>query len=100
MITLSGDIEKNPGPKSSSYDKLYICYWNLNNISAHNFIKMLRAHVSNHNFNILRLSETYLDSSIPSNDNNLTVPGYDLYRPDHPSKVKREGEGRGSLYQL
>ena len=58
-----------------------------------NFIKisLLRTYVSTHNFDILCLSETYLDSSISSNDNNLTIPGYDLYRVDHPSNVKRGG---------
>ena len=63
LITLSGDIEKNPGPKPSSCDKFSICYWNLNSISAHNFIKisLLRGYVSTHNFGILCLSETYLD---------------------------------------
>ena len=38
LITLSGDIEKNPGPMPSSCDKFSICRWNLNSISAHNFI--------------------------------------------------------------
>ena len=100
LITLSGDIEKNPGPKPSSCDKFSVCHWNLNSISAHNFIKisLLRAYVSTHNFDILCLSETYLDSSISSNDNNLTIPGYDLYRADHPSNVKRGGGGGGCIY--
>ena len=78
LITLSGDIEKNPGPKPSSCDTFSICHWNLNSISANNFIKisLLRAYFSAHNFDILYLSDTYLDSSISSNDNNLTIPGY------------------------
>ena len=82
LITLSDDIEKNPGTKPSSYDKFSIFHWNLNSISAHDFIKifLLRAFVSTHNFDILCLLETYLDSSISSNDSNLTIPGYDLYR--------------------
>ena len=69
----------------------FICHWNLNSISSHNFIKisLLRAYVSTHNFNNLCLSDTYLDSSTSSNDNNLTIPGYDLYRADHSSHVKR-----------
>ena len=48
-----------------------------------------------HNFDILCLSETYLDSIITStsNDINLTTPGRDLYRAGHPSNVKRGGEG-------
>ena len=37
------------------------------------------------------MSETYLDSSIPSDDSNLKIPGYDLIRVDHPSNSKRGG---------
>ena len=39
-IKRSGDIEENPGPKPNSCDCLSICHWNLNSISAHNFIKL------------------------------------------------------------
>ena len=83
----------NPGPKPSSCNKFSICHWNLNSISVHNFIKLslLRAHISVHNFDILCLSETYRDSTISSNDSNLIIPGYDLYRADHPSNVKCGG---------
>ena len=61
---MSGDIEMNhPGPKPSSCSKFSICHWNLNSISAHNFIKLfykslLRAYISFHNFDILCLSES------------------------------------------
>ena len=41
LITLSDDIKINPGPKPSSCDKFSICHWNLNSISAHNFIRNL-----------------------------------------------------------
>ena len=97
LITLCGDIEKNPGPKPSSCDSFSICHWNLKSISVHNFIKisLLHAYVSTHHFDILCLLETYLDSHISSNDNNLTIPGYDLYIADHPSNVKLVGEWRG-----
>ena len=90
-IKMSGDIEMNPGPKPSFCNKFSICHRNLNSISTHNFIKLslLRAYISIHNFDILCLSETYLDSTISSNVSNLVIPGYDLYRADHPSKVKR-----------
>ena len=91
LISLSRDTEKNRGYPSSC-DKFPICHWNLNSISAHNVMKisLLSAYISNHNFDILCLTETYLDSSISSNDNNLTIPGYDLYTADHPSNVKYE----------
>ena len=36
----NGDIEQNPGPKFTSSQSFSICHWNLNNISAHNFIKI------------------------------------------------------------
>ena len=82
LITLSSDIGKNMCSIPSSCVNFSICHWNLNTISAHNFIKisLLRVYVSTHNFNILCLPETYLDSIISSNDNNLTIPGYDLYK--------------------
>ena len=90
LITLSVDIEENPRPKPSSCDKFFICHWNLNSISAHNFIKisLLCVYVSTHNFDVLCLSETYLDSSVYSDDNNLTIPGYGLYKAHRPSNVK------------
>ena len=74
LLTLSIDIEKNAGPKPSSWDKFSLCHWNLNIISVHNFIEisLLRAHVSTNNFDILCLSKTYLDSSISNNNNSLT----------------------------
>ena len=40
LITFSGDIGKNTGPKPSFWDKISICHWNLNSISAHNFIEI------------------------------------------------------------
>ena len=92
-VKMSGDIEMNSGPKPSSCNKFFLCHWNLNWISAHNFItlSLLRACISIHNFDVWCLSETYLDSTISSNDSNLIIPGYDMYRIDHPSNIKRGG---------
>ena len=66
FITLSGDVELNPGPKRKATQTISICHWNLNSICAHNFAKLslLRAYVSMHIFDIICLPETYLDSSI------------------------------------
>ena len=44
-ITLSGDIEHNPGPKSNSYENFTVCHWNVNTISAHNFSKVSTEYV-------------------------------------------------------
>ena len=40
---------------------------------------------------IVHLSETYLDSSIQSDNYNLENPGYNVVRFDHPSNYKRGG---------
>ena len=91
LITLSGDVELNPGPKRNTVQTLSICHWNLNSICAHNFAKLtlLRAYVSVRKFDIICLSETYLDYSI--DDENLEISGYYLIRSDHPSNIKRGG---------
>ena len=91
LNTLIGDVEVNPGPKRKATQTLSICHWNLNSICAHNFAKLslLRAYVSIHKFDIICLSETYLDSSI--DDESLEISGYYLIRSDHPSNKKRGG---------
>ena len=70
-----------------------ICHWNLNSMSAHNYskISLLTAYISIHDFDIICLSETYLTSTTDINDENLKIPGYIMYRVDHPSDVKRGG---------
>ena len=92
-IKCSSDIEENPGPKPNSCEYLSICHWNLNSISAHNFIKLslLRAYISINKIDIICLSETYLDSSISSYNDNLELPGYNLVRADNPTNAKRGG---------
>ena len=64
-----------------------------NSISAHSYAKVFLIKASNaiHQFNIICISETYLDSSTPSDDNNLEISGYNLVCSDHPSKNKRGG---------
>ena len=37
------------------------------------------------------MSESFLDSTISDNDNNLHMKGYNLIRADHPSSMKRGG---------
>ena len=90
-ITLSGDVETNPGPQSKRCQKFSICHWNLNSIATHSFIKvsLLKEYITIYSCDVICLSEAYLDSSIPSGDNNLEVPDYDLVQADHPSNNKQ-----------
>ena len=77
LIILSGDVEVNPGPKNSVSECLSICDWNLNSILAHDYSKLflLKAYISVHKFDIICLSETYLDSTVPLDDDNLVISG-------------------------
>ena len=44
-----------------------------------------------HKFDIICISESYLNSDTSSNDNNLNIPGYNMSRADHPSGNRRGG---------
>ena len=63
----------------------------LNSITVHNFAKLslLIAYNLVHSFDIICLSERYLNSETPPNDTRLELPGYNLLRSDHPSNNKR-----------
>ena len=93
LIILSGDAELNPGPKNSVSKCFSICQWNLNSISTHRYSEtfLLKVYISVHKFDIICLSETYLDSTAPLDDDNLVISGYNLIRSDHPSNTKRGG---------
>ena len=90
LILLRGDVQLNPRPNRVFVSNISICHWNLNSISPHNYTKftLLKAYIANHKFDIICLSETYLDSSTTSNDDNLDISGYNLIRSDQPSHNK------------
>ena len=52
---------------------------------------LLRAYIAVHKFDVICLSETYLDSTVASDDENLEITGYNLVRSDHPANTKRGG---------
>ena len=70
-----------------------ICHWNLNSLLPYNYNKLflLRAYIAVHNFDVICLSETYLDSTVASDDENLEITGYNQVRSDHPANTKRGG---------
>ena len=88
LLSQCGDIEKNPGPK---YSSLRFCHWNLNGLIAHDCIKitLIQAYITDQNFDIVCLSETFLNSSIQNDDHKLKIDGYNLIRSDHPSDSKK-----------
>ena len=93
LVLLSGDVKINPGPKGTPKASLSICHWNMNSIYAQKFVKwsLLRAYLAFHKFDIICLSETYLNSSNSPDDETLEISGYNLVRSDHPLNSKRGG---------
>ena len=93
ITKINGDMELNPGPKQKQDQSLSICHWNLNSIPAHSFqkLEMLQDYIASNKVGILCLSETFLNSDISCDDNNLKLLGFDLIGADHPSNTKRGG---------
>ena len=91
LIRQSGDIEMNLGPKPNPCHSFSISHRNLNSLTAHNYLKvsLLRVYVAIRKFDVVRLSETYLDWPNLSDDDNFNLPGYNAVRADHPSNTKK-----------
>ena len=88
LVMLNGDIEVNPEPKKKDKDFL----WNLI-VSAYAYSKLFLLNSFNllHKFDAICLSETYLDSNTPLDDENLEISGFTLVCSDYPSNTKRGG---------
>ena len=88
VLRLSGDTETNPGPEKSCAIKF--CHCNLNGLAAHEFVKvpLIKAFITLHNFDIVCLSETFLDSARHHNDENNNINSCSLLRVDHPNNIK------------
>ena len=54
-------------------------------------ISQIIAFLNVHNFDILCLCETFLESSIGDDDPRLQIDGYSLFRSDYPSNSKGGG---------
>ena len=66
--------------QSLSRSNLTVCQFNLNSIAAHNFSKiyLLKTNLTFHKTDIVRFSDTYLDSKFPVNDEKLFIQGRNL----------------------
>ena len=86
-----GDTEINPGTKKKQPKDFSCCHWNVNSLLAHDKISLLTAYNTIHQYDVICVSETFLDSSVSLDDRNLSIQGYILIRADHPDDVKRGG---------
>ena len=62
-------------------------------MTSHDFlkVKLLTANNLMHKFDIVCISESYLNSNTSSSDGNLNIPGYNMSRADHFSRNRRGG---------
>ena len=91
LILLCEDVKKNQRPKTKPNDNLSLCHWNVNSIPSYNFqkIAVLESFVAMHKFDIICVSETFLNNTY--HDNDLSLNGCSLLRADYLSNAKRLG---------
>ena len=79
LLHCCSDVEITPGPKQSS---LTFCPWNLNDIAAHNFVKisLIQGYITESDIEIICLSETFLSYSLNNKDDPLKTESYHLIR--------------------
>ena len=88
LLLCYGDTEVKPGPKRK-VSKFSCCHWNVNSFLVHNKLSLIKSYNILQVHYIIRISETYLDSS--GNENSLLFPGYHLLRADHSNKLQKNG---------
>ena len=78
-----------PVAKTKPNDNLLVYHWNMNSIPSHNFQKIAvrESFVAMHKFDIICMSESFLNNSYEDNDLNLN--GYSFLRAEHPSNAKK-----------
>ena len=81
-IMLCGDVETNPGPETLDF-----CCWNLNSITAHDFLRitLIEAYNSVCNYDLIGIVETHIDSTV--DEDRLALDGYTFHKENHPQNV-------------
>ena len=89
-LMLSGDVHPNPGQFDNS---LKFCHWNLNRVCVRDKIKipLLETYNSIFHYDLMVLSETYLNKAVKNED--IIIDGFstEIFRSDHPSGDKQGG---------
>ena len=89
-LLMAGDIHPHPGQVDLG---LKFCHWNLNCIIARDGIKIPLIETYNYifHYDIIALSETIINNSVPDED--IFIEGFskEIFRSDHPSGDKKGG---------
>ena len=92
-LLICGDVELNPGPKNTKFSYYFsFCHLNLNTFHADDFSKLslIGAYNRHHNFDMIYLSGTYLDSCYADDDTRLNLKDLTLIRADNPHNCNRD----------
>ena len=89
LFLTHGEIEINPRPKPRRTNYFSCYHWIVNSIMAHNKLSLLSAYNTFHKYDVICISETYLDKS--ADINVLSIGGYNIIKADHPHNQKRGG---------
>ena len=89
LLKLEGDIHPNPRPVKN-VENLSFCHWNLNGINTRDGIKipLIEAYNSVMHFDLLALSETFLDTSVEEEKLFIQDFNKEIWRSDHPRDTK------------
>ena len=90
LLILSNNVELKPSPKKDCSKRNFsIARLSLNSITAQNFVKFsqLEAYNTLHGYELICLSETWLDSTTSIDSNDLSLKGYNLHRIDDPDNT-------------
>ena len=83
MLLLHDDTESNPGLKKKEQTYFSLCHWNVNSLVAHKKTSSLAAYNSIYRYDIICISDSFLDSTISEDGNILHMEGYNLIRAEN-----------------
>ena len=73
---MDSDIESNPGPETKTKNPIFFFYAAIEMpIIAHGKLSVLRTYNTAHKYDVICISESYLDSAAPLDDNSLSLNG-------------------------
>ena len=92
LILLSNDVQLNPGPPNHN-NLLHFMSWNLNSLAKDNFqrVRLLEAHNSNFNYDLISICETSLNDSVELPD--ILLNDYTFVSSNNPANTKHGGVG-------
>ena len=92
LLRLAGDIHSNPG-SVKNVKNLSFCHWNLNSINARdgNKISLIEAYSLVMHFDLLAVSETFLDTSVEEEKLFIQSFSKEIWRSDHLRDTNQGG---------